>query len=48
LEYVEVHNEEGKPFVSTKTVDEILDKVMAFGKRTLQVHGDAPTSASNH
>lgn len=39
LEYVEVHNEEGKPFVWTKTADEILDKVMQFGQRTMQVHG---------
>lgn len=40
LDYVEVHNEEGKPFVWTKTADEILDKVREFGKRTLNVHGD--------
>ena len=40
LEYVEVHNEEGKPFVWTKTADEILDKVAEFGRRTLQVHGE--------
>ena len=37
---VEVHNEEGKPFVWTKTADEILDKVREFGERTLKVHGD--------
>jgi len=41
LEYVEVHNEEGKPFVWTKTADEILDKLREFGERTLKVHGDA-------
>jgi transposase len=40
-EYVEVHNDEGKPFVWTKTADEILDKVLEFGQRTLKVHGDA-------
>ena len=40
LDYVEVHNEEGKPFVWTKTADEILDKVAEFGRRTLQVHGE--------
>lgn len=39
LDYVEVHNEEGKPFVWTKTADEILDKVLEFGRRTQQVHG---------
>ena len=38
MNYVEVHNEEGKPFVWTKTADEILDKVREFGLRTLQVH----------
>lgn len=41
LEYVEVHNDEGKPFTWTKTADEILDKVREFGQRTLNVHGDA-------
>lgn len=39
LEYVEAHNEKGNPFIWTKTADEILDKVMEFGKRTLKVHG---------
>jgi transposase len=39
VDYVEAHNEEGKPFVWTKTADEILDKVMDFGRRTQQVHG---------
>ena len=41
LEYVEAHNEEGKPFKWTKTADEILDKVKRFGQRTLRVHGGA-------
>lgn len=40
-EYIDVHNDEGKPFVWTKTADEILDKVREFGERTLKVHGDA-------
>ena len=39
-EYVEAHNEEGKPFVWKKTADEILDSVKRFGQRTNQVHGD--------
>jgi transposase len=39
-EYVEAHNEDGKPFVWTKTADEILDKVKRFGQRTVQVHGE--------
>ena len=40
MDYVEVHNEEGKPFVWTKTADEILDKIQQFGKRTLMLHSD--------
>jgi transposase len=40
LEYVEVHNEEAKPFAWTKTADEILDKIRDFGDRTLKVHGN--------
>ncbi len=47
VEYVEAHNEKSKPFTWTKTADEILDKVMEFGKRTQQVQGDGPTSARN-
>jgi transposase len=38
-EYIEAHNEEGKPFIWTKTADQILDNVKRFGQRTLQVHG---------
>lgn len=38
LEYVEVHNEEGKPFKWTKTADEILEKLRRFGLRTLHAH----------
>ena len=37
-EYIEVHNEEGQPFVWTKTADEILDNIKRFGQRTLKVH----------
>lgn len=39
-EYIEVHNEEGKPFIWTKTADEVLDNVKRFGQRTVRVHGD--------
>jgi len=39
LAYIEAHNEDGKPFVWTKTADEILDTVKRFGERTLKVHG---------
>jgi len=38
LDYVEVHNEEGKPFKWTKTADEILESVKRFGQRTTRVH----------
>ncbi len=41
MDYVEVHNDDCKPFQWTKTADEILDKIREFGERTLQVHGDA-------
>jgi transposase len=38
IDYVEAHNELGKPFKWTKTADEILAKVQRFGLRTLQAH----------
>lgn len=44
-EYIDAHNEEGKPFVWTKTADQILDSVKRFGQRTLQVHGNATDDA---
>lgn len=47
VEYIEVHNEEAKPFTWTKTADEILDKVRAFGERTLLVHGPGEDLAGN-
>lgn len=40
LDYVEVHNEEGKAFSWTKTADEILAKLRRFGLRTQKVHGE--------
>jgi len=45
-EYVEVHNDEGKPFIWTKSADEILAKIQDFGNRTLRLHADG-TSATN-
>jgi transposase len=39
VQYVEAHNEAGKPFKWTKTADEILESVKRFGQRTLRVHG---------
>jgi len=38
--YVDVHNQEGKPFKWTKTADQILDKMRRFGLRTQKAHGD--------
>lgn len=38
-DYVEAHNETGKPFTWTKTADEILEKMRRFGLRTQQAHG---------
>jgi transposase len=40
MEYVEAHNEEGRPFKWTKTADEILESVRRFATRTLRVHGE--------
>jgi transposase len=38
VDYVEAHNEVGKPFKWTKTADEILAKVQRFGQRIQQAH----------
>lgn len=38
-QYVEAHNETGKPFKWTKTADEILEKMRRFGMRTQLAHG---------
>jgi len=40
LDYIDAHNEEGKPFKWTKTADEILDKMRRFGLRSQKVHGE--------
>ena len=37
-DYVDMHNAKGKPFVWSKTADEILDKIREFGERTQRVH----------
>jgi transposase len=36
-EYIDVHNENPKPFVWTKTADEILDSIARFAQRTVAV-----------
>lgn len=38
IEYIEAHNDAGKPFHWTKTADEILEKMRRFGLRTQQAH----------
>src|SRR6266571_4150682 len=37
-EYIEVHNENPKPFVWTKTADQILASIARFAQRTCAVH----------
>ena len=43
-DYIEVHNDEGKPFKWTRTADQILEAVKRFGQRTIKVHGPARRS----
>jgi len=38
-EFIDVHNETGKPYVWVKTADEILASIARFALRTLQAHG---------
>jgi transposase len=38
-EFIDVHNQTGKPYVWVKTADEILASIARFAHRTLQVHG---------
>lgn len=38
LDYVETHNESGKPFKWTRSADEILEKMRRFGLRTMDAH----------
>ena len=37
-EFIEVHNEEPKPFAWTKSADEILASIARFARRTLETH----------
>jgi transposase len=37
-EFIDVHNETGKPYVWVKTADEILASIARFAQRTLQAH----------
>lgn len=40
-EFIDVHNETGKPYVWVKTADEILASIARFAQRTLDAHGQA-------
>jgi hypothetical protein len=39
LEFIEVHNQQPKPFVWTKSADAILNGIGRFASRTLAAHG---------
>jgi hypothetical protein len=39
LEFIDVHNEQPKPFVWTKSADAILNSIGRFASRTLAAHG---------
>ncbi len=38
LEFIDVHNEQPKPFVWTKSADAILNSIGRFASRTLAAH----------
>lgn len=46
-EFIDAHNEAPKPFVWTKTADEILGSITRFAQRTLDAH-TAQTYVTNH
>jgi transposase len=37
-EYIQIHNEDPKPFVWTRTADQILDSIARYARRTLTSH----------
>jgi hypothetical protein len=39
LEFIDVHNEQPKPFVWTESADSILNSIGRFAFRTLAAHG---------
>ena len=46
-QYIEVHNEDPKPFVWTRTADQILDSMARYARRTLTSHPSGITSRIN-
>jgi len=46
-QYIEIHNEAPKPFVWTRTADQILDSLARYARRTLTSHPSGITSRIN-
>src|ERR1700689_2995509 len=46
-EFIEVHNENPKPFVWTRTADQILDSLARYARRTLAAHASRINSRTN-
>jgi transposase len=46
-EYIEAHNENPKPFVWTKTADQILASIARFAQRTCAIEASRLTSRIN-
>ena len=46
-EFIEVHNEDPKPFVWTRTADQILDCISRYARRTLTSHSARLNSRTN-
>jgi hypothetical protein len=47
LEFIDVHNEQPKPFVWTKSVDGILNSIGRFASRTMAAHSTKNMSEIN-
>jgi hypothetical protein len=47
LEFIDVHNEQPKPFVWTKSADAILNSIGRFASRTMAAHGTTNMSEIN-
>jgi transposase len=46
-EFIEVHNEDPKPFVWTRTADQILDSIARYARSTLTAHPSRINSRIN-
>ena len=47
LEFIDVHNEQPKPFVWTKSADAILNSIGRFASRTMAAHSTKNMSEIN-